>query len=79
MVDGGRWMVGEEKTAYLREGTVVPQVALVGEAVADVTELALLDILLDGVEELLLGDLQCGELAMARLTPQGPRRDSAAW
>jgi len=29
----------------------------VGEAVTDVTELALLDILLDGVEELLLGDL----------------------
>jgi hypothetical protein len=29
----------------------------VGEAVADEAELALLDILLDGVEELLLGDL----------------------
>jgi hypothetical protein len=29
----------------------------VGEAVADETELALLDVLLDGVEELLLGDL----------------------
>ena len=28
-----------------------------GEAVADVTELALLHVLLDGVEELLLGDL----------------------
>ena len=28
-----------------------------GEAVTDVTQLALLDILLDGVEELLLGDL----------------------
>jgi hypothetical protein len=43
--------------AYLGEGTVVPQVALVGEAVADVAELALLDVLLDGVEELVLGDL----------------------
>jgi hypothetical protein len=42
---------------YLREGTVVPEVTLVGEAVADETELALLDVLLDGVEELLLGDL----------------------
>lgn len=42
---------------YAREGTVVPEVTLVGEAVTDVTELALLDILLDGVEELLLGDL----------------------
>jgi hypothetical protein len=29
----------------------------VGEAVADISELALLDVLLDGVEELLLGDL----------------------
>ena len=42
---------------YAREGTVVPEVALVGEAVADETELALLDVLLDRVEELLLGDL----------------------
>jgi hypothetical protein len=43
--------------AYLGEGTVVPQVALVGEAVADKAKLALLDVLLDGVEKLLLGDL----------------------
>jgi hypothetical protein len=42
---------------YLGEGTVVPQVALVGEAVADEAELALLDVLLDGVQELVLGDL----------------------
>jgi hypothetical protein len=42
---------------YLGEGTVVPQVTLVGEAVSDVSELALLDVLLDGVEELILGDL----------------------
>lgn len=43
--------------SYLRECTVVPEVTLVGEAVADETELALLDVLLDGVEEFLLGDL----------------------
>jgi hypothetical protein len=43
--------------SYLREGTVVPEVALVGEAVADEAELALLGVLLDGVEGLLLGDL----------------------
>lgn len=42
---------------YLRESTVVPEVALVGEAVADESELALLGVLLDGVESLLLGDL----------------------
>jgi hypothetical protein len=44
--------------AYLREGTVVPQVTLVREAVSDISKLALLDVLLDGVEELLLGDLE---------------------
>jgi hypothetical protein len=43
--------------AYLGESTIVPQVALVGEAVADEAELALLDVLLDGVQELVLGDL----------------------
>jgi hypothetical protein len=43
--------------AYLGEGTVVPEVALVGEAVAHKAKLALLDVLLDGVEELILGDL----------------------
>ena len=38
--------------SYLREGTVVPQVTLVGEAVADESKLALLDVLLDRVEKL---------------------------
>jgi hypothetical protein len=33
---------------------------MVGEAVADEAELALLDILLDGVERLILGDLELG-------------------
>lgn len=42
---------------YLGEGTIVPQVTLVGKAVANVSKLALLDVLLDRVEELLLGDL----------------------
>ena len=41
----------------MREGAIVPQVTLVGETIADIAELALLDILLDGVEELVLGDL----------------------
>jgi hypothetical protein len=44
-------------SSYLGESTVVPEVALVGEAVPHVAELALLDVLLDGVEGLLLGDL----------------------
>ena len=50
-VDGGGVLPG------LGEATVVPKVALVREAVADEAELALLDVLLDGVQELLLGDL----------------------
>lgn len=41
----------------LGEGAVIPEVALVGEAVADEAQLALLGVLLDGVEGLLLGDL----------------------
>ena len=51
-------MMGFRELAYLREGTVVPEVTLVGEAVADEAELSLLDVLLDGVQELLLGDLE---------------------
>jgi hypothetical protein len=46
--------------AYLREGTVVPQIALMWEAVTNETEFALLDVLLDGVEGLLFGDLYDG-------------------
>ena len=45
---------------HLRECAVVPDVAVVGEAVADEAETALLDVLLDGVEGLLLGDLHLG-------------------
>jgi len=41
----------------LREGAIVPEVTLVGEAVADETELALLDVLLDGVEQVCLANL----------------------
>ena len=36
---------------HLWEGTIVPEIALVWEAVANETKLALLDILLDWVEE----------------------------
>jgi hypothetical protein len=40
----------------LGECTVVPDVPVVGEAIAHVTQATLLDVLLDGVERLLLGD-----------------------
>jgi hypothetical protein len=49
---------GLRRTPYLGEGAVVPEIALVGEAVAHIAELALLDVLLDGVEGLLLADLR---------------------
>jgi hypothetical protein len=42
---------------HLWECTVVPDVSVVGEAVANEAEAALLDVLLDGVERLLLGYL----------------------
>ena len=44
----------------LGESTVVPDVSVVGETVANETELALLDVLLDRVERLFLGDLHLG-------------------
>lgn len=56
-VSGLDWSRIRLGMSYLGEGTVVPEVTLVGEAVSDVSKLALLDVLLDGVEELLLGDL----------------------
>jgi hypothetical protein len=43
---------------YLWEGTVVPQVALVWEAVADESKLALFDVLLNRVERLFFRDLE---------------------
>ena len=49
-----------DRMTNLRESTVVPDVTVVREAVTDVTETALLDILLDGVERLLLGDFHLG-------------------
>lgn len=45
-------------SSYLGESTVVPEIAFVGEAVPDIAELALLDVLLDRVESLFLGDLK---------------------
>jgi hypothetical protein len=46
--------------ADLREGTIVPDVAVVREAVAHVAQATLLDVLFDGVERLLLGDFHLG-------------------
>jgi len=45
---------------YLWESAVIPDVSVVGEAVAHVTEPSLFDVLFDRVERLLLGDLHLG-------------------
>jgi len=42
---------------YLREGTIVPEIPLVWEAVANKAQFALLDILFDWIQGLVLGDL----------------------
>jgi hypothetical protein len=42
----------------LGEGAIVPEVAFVREAVADEAELALFDVLFNGVEGLFFGDLE---------------------
>ena len=49
-----------EQMTNLRESTVVRNVAMVREAIADVAQLALFDVLFDGVKGLLLGDLHLG-------------------
>lgn len=46
--------------AHLGEGTIVPDVSVVRETVAHETKTALLDILLNWVEALLLADLHFG-------------------
>ena len=49
-----------EQMTNLRESTVVPDVTMVREAVPNIAQLALLDVLFDGIEGLLLGDLHLG-------------------
>ena len=46
--------------SHLGECAIVPDVPVVGEAVADKAQLASFDVLLDRVEQLLLGDLHLG-------------------
>jgi len=44
----------------LREGAIVPYVTVVGETVTDETQPTFLDVLLDGIERVFLGDLDLG-------------------
>jgi len=52
--------VNAQDATNLRECTVVPDVTVVGEAVANETQTTLLDVLLDGIEWLFLGYLEFG-------------------
>lgn len=52
--------------AYLRERSVVPEVTFVGKAIAHVAKLALLDILLDRIQLLLLRDLGAAHQSQLR-------------
>lgn len=56
----GVWVSVVRVLPSLRKGTVVPDVALVREAVANKAQLALLGVLLERVEVLLLADLHLG-------------------
>lgn len=51
------WLINTWNFTYSGESTIVPEIALVGEAIAHEPKLALLDVLLDGVEELFFRDL----------------------
>ena len=66
MIGSRRTRVNTRDATNLREGAVVPDVAVVWEAVADETQTAFFDVLLDGIEWLLLADLELGV---------GPTRD----
>lgn len=56
----GTSRAGQGCRTHLGESAVVPDVAMVGEAVADETQATLFDVLLDGVEGLLLGYFHLG-------------------
>lgn len=56
-------------STYLGEGTIIPQISLVGEAVTNISQLSLLDVLLDGVEELLLADLMARKTLANSFSP----------
>lgn len=48
---------GKKVRTDLREGSIVPDVSVMRETIANVSELAAFDVLLDGVERFLLGNL----------------------
>lgn len=55
------WLKGG--VSYLRKATIVPEVAFVGKAVANVAKLAFLDVLFDGVQRFFFGNLHCHQIS----------------
>lgn len=49
--------VHKERGSYSRKSTIIPEVTLVWEAVANEAEFAFLDVLFDRVEKFFFGDL----------------------
>lgn len=59
-VEGGNGITTARAETDLGESTVIPDVPVVGEAVAHVAQAALFDVLLDWIERLLLGNFHLG-------------------
>jgi hypothetical protein len=57
---GGNGITAAWAETDLGESTIIPDVSVVGEAVAHEAQAALFDILLDGIEGLLLGNFHLG-------------------
>jgi len=51
------WVVSSRRYTYLWKGAVVPEITMMGEAVAHEAKLALFDVLLDGVKRFFFRDL----------------------
>lgn len=59
------WLKGE--FSYLGKATIIPEVAFVGKAIANVAKLALLDVLFDGVQWFFFGNLHCHQISIKLL------------
>lgn len=63
------------RITHLRKSTIVPDITLVREAVANEAGFALFDVLLDGVEGFFLGDLEFEIVCLVSACPIDIRCD----
>ena len=73
--DTDRQMDGWIFLGYLRKCSIVPDIAMVRETVADISDLPFLHILLDWVQRILGADLQYKERISWYNNPLGPSTD----